>query len=77
MSSFKDNFSQLHSHSALDETTSTLAILLGVNNYPNPHQYENLRASRGKVEFSLQEIDIIKFYHGASRARTPLASRHS
>ncbi|SJK97272.1 uncharacterized protein ARMOST_00523 [Armillaria ostoyae] len=57
LSSFKDNFSLLHS--ALDETTSTLATLLGTNNYPNPDQYAILRASRGKVENALQEIDII------------------
>ncbi|KAK0213935.1 hypothetical protein IW262DRAFT_1407485 [Armillaria fumosa] len=57
LSSIKDNFSLLHS--ALDETTSTLDTLLGTNNGPSPHQYATLRASRGKIENALQEIDIV------------------
>ncbi len=57
MSSFKENYKLLHS--ALDETTPTVATLLGTNNHPSPHQCGILRASRGKVENALHEIDII------------------
>ncbi|KAK0193510.1 hypothetical protein F5146DRAFT_952465 [Armillaria mellea] len=67
LSSFKDNFSLLHS--VLDETTSTLAALLGTNNCPNPHQYATLRASRGKVDNALQEIDIVMEYLEHERRR--------
>ncbi|KAK0432626.1 hypothetical protein EV421DRAFT_2000373 [Armillaria borealis] len=57
LSSFKENFSLLHS--ALDETTPTIATLLGTNNYPSPYQYRILCASRSKVGNALHEIDII------------------
>ncbi|PBK87141.1 hypothetical protein ARMGADRAFT_1168736 [Armillaria gallica] len=57
LSSFKESFKLLHS--ALDETTLTVATLLGTNDHPSPHQCGILRTSRGRVENALHEIDII------------------